>query len=71
MVGIYTKSKEKIPNIPRRPNEEEQRILSSIMKKVDYVIEPLNETALQQYESNKTYKKNTSTRKRHVKNGQN
>lgn len=42
------------------------------MKKVNYVIEPLNENALQQYESNKTYKrKNTSTRKRPVKNGQN
>ena len=72
MVGIYTKSKEKTPNIPRRPNEEEQRVLSSIMKKVDYVIEPLNENASQQYESNKTYKrKNTSPRKRPVKNGQN
>ena len=72
MVGIYTKSKEKTPNIPRRPNEEEQRVLSSIIKKVDYVIEPLNENASQQYESNKTYKrKNTSPRKRPVKNGQN
>lgn len=44
-IGFYTKRIEKIDNVPPRPNEIQMSVITSIIKKVNYVIKPLNDEA--------------------------
>ena len=48
-VGIYTKKYENGIGVPRRLNEKEETALLSTMKKVNHVLDPLNEEAWQKH----------------------
>ena len=45
-VALYTSEYEGLENIPNRPNETQDNLLSSIQKKVNYSLLPLNKEAL-------------------------
>ena len=45
-IGLYTSKLENFENIPNRPNEIQKRALSSILKKINYSLKPLNDEVL-------------------------
>lgn len=44
-IGLYTSEFEKLKNVPNRPNEIQANALSSIQKKINYYLKPLNDEA--------------------------
>lgn len=73
-VGFYTRQYESLPDIVKRPNEEQMKVIQVIKKKVDYHITPLIKNSwkkLLQKESDTNSKKTKKRRHRHRKRNKN
>ena len=47
-IGLYTRKYETLESIPNRPNEQQEKALVALYKKVDYELTPLNDKAWNQ-----------------------
>jgi hypothetical protein len=64
-IGIYTSKYENLESIPNRPDKKQEDALASIRKKINVVLKPLNEEALEKkHRKQETEKQKTLTLKR-------